>query len=63
MVLAAHQSLAATHPGILTIIVPRHPERGGAIAELAGGAPQRSLGAPPPGAVESGWPIRWASLA
>jgi 3-deoxy-D-manno-octulosonic-acid transferase len=48
MVLAAHQSLAATHPGILTIIVPRHPERGGAIAELAGGAPQRSLGAPPP---------------
>ena len=27
-----HQRLAAGHPGLLTIIVPRHPERGPAIA-------------------------------
>jgi 3-deoxy-D-manno-octulosonic-acid transferase len=47
-VLAAHRRLAATHPGLLTIVVPRHPERGEAIAALAGGAPRRSLGQPPP---------------
>jgi 3-deoxy-D-manno-octulosonic-acid transferase len=48
MVLAAHRRLSATHPGLLTIIVPRHPERGEAIAALADGAPRRSLGQPPP---------------
>ena len=48
IVLGAHRRLAATHPGLLTIIVPRHPERGEAIAALAGGAPRRSLGEPPP---------------
>jgi 3-deoxy-D-manno-octulosonic-acid transferase len=48
MVLAAHRRLSATHPGLLTIIVPRHPERGEAIAALAGGAPRRALGQPPP---------------
>lgn len=47
-VLAVHRRLAATHPGLLTIIVPRHPERGEAIAALADGAPRRSLGQPPP---------------
>jgi 3-deoxy-D-manno-octulosonic-acid transferase len=35
IVLAVHQKLQARHPGLLTIIVPRHPERGPAIAELA----------------------------
>lgn len=35
MVLAAHRELALGHPGILTILVPRHPERGKALAELA----------------------------
>ena len=47
-VLAVHRRLSATHPGLLTIIVPRHPERGEAIAALAGGAPRRALGEPPP---------------
>ncbi len=36
IVLAAHSRIAAAHPGLLTIIVPRHPERGPAIAALAG---------------------------
>jgi 3-deoxy-D-manno-octulosonic-acid transferase len=48
LVLTAHRRLSATHPGLLTIIVPRHPDRGEAIAALAGGAPRRSLGEPPP---------------
>jgi 3-deoxy-D-manno-octulosonic-acid transferase len=48
LILAAHRRLAATHPGLLTIIVPRHPDRGGAVAALAGGAPRRSQGQPPP---------------
>ena len=48
LVLAAHRRLSATHPGLLTIIVPRHPERGEAIAALADGAPRRALGEPPP---------------
>jgi 3-deoxy-D-manno-octulosonic-acid transferase len=44
---AAHRVLAETRPGLLTIIAPRHPDRG---AELAAalGAPARSHGAPPP---------------
>ncbi len=48
LILAAHKSLAATHPGLLTIMVPRHPEPGEAVAELAGGAPRRALGQLPP---------------
>jgi 3-deoxy-D-manno-octulosonic-acid transferase len=48
LVLAAHRRLSATHPGLLTIMVPRHPDRGEAIAALAGGAPRRSQGEPPP---------------
>jgi 3-deoxy-D-manno-octulosonic-acid transferase len=31
----AHQRLRQSFAGLLTIIAPRHPERGGAIAELA----------------------------
>ena len=56
---------AGTHPGedeqvlaaaraldVLTILVPRHPERGAAIAAMAEAAPRRSLGAlPGPGNV------------
>jgi 3-deoxy-D-manno-octulosonic-acid transferase len=46
---AAHALLAAAHPGLLTVIVPRHPERGAAIA--AGLAPlpvaRRAAGALP----------------
>lgn len=45
-----HHRLAPDHPGLLTIIAPRHPERGAAIAAEAGSAPRRSLGQdPPPG--------------
>jgi 3-deoxy-D-manno-octulosonic-acid transferase len=29
----AHRKIAADHPGLLTIIVPRHPERGEAVAD------------------------------
>jgi 3-deoxy-D-manno-octulosonic-acid transferase len=50
IILQAHRALAARHPGLLTAIVPRHPERGTALAQ-ATGAPRRSLGeAPPDGA-------------
>ncbi len=41
-----HAQLAPRHPGLLTIIAPRHPERGGAIA-AALSAPLRSAGAGP----------------
>ena len=46
----AHGILAEHHPGLLTIIVPRHPERGEAIlAELAGQvATRRAAGQDPP---------------
>ena len=44
---AVHRLLAPDFPGLLTIIVPRHPGRGAEIATLLN-APQRSLGAPPP---------------
>jgi 3-deoxy-D-manno-octulosonic-acid transferase len=51
LVFAAHRALAPAHPGLLTILVPRHPERGGEIAAAAGDIPlhRRSLGALPPG--------------
>jgi 3-deoxy-D-manno-octulosonic-acid transferase len=42
-----HDKLAAAHPGLLTAIVPRHPERGAAIAAMLGGAPRRALGQDP----------------
>jgi len=44
---AVHERLAPAHPGLLTVIVPRHPERGPAIAAQLGAA-RRSAGAPPP---------------
>ena len=34
-IIAAHRQLRAKHPTLLTIIAPRHPERGSAIAEAA----------------------------
>ncbi len=47
LVAAVHQRVAATHPGLLTIIAPRHPDRGpGLAAEF--GAPMRSAGQGPP---------------
>lgn len=34
-VIEAHRRLASTHPGLITILAPRHPRRGGDIAALA----------------------------
>ena len=51
LMFAVHRALAADHPGLLTVIAPRHPERGAAIAAEAGDIPvtRRALGeAPPP---------------
>jgi 3-deoxy-D-manno-octulosonic-acid transferase len=46
--LDVHRSLVQRHPGLLTIVVPRHPGRGEAIAKLLGGAPRWSLRQYPP---------------
>ncbi|MDZ4692639.1 3-deoxy-D-manno-octulosonic acid transferase [Terricaulis sp.] len=40
--LEAHSRLIAEYPNALLIMAPRHPERGEAIASLAGGAPRRA---------------------
>jgi 3-deoxy-D-manno-octulosonic-acid transferase len=48
LVVAVHQILADRHPGLLTIIAPRHPHRGAEVAALAGGAPLRSARQDPP---------------
>jgi 3-deoxy-D-manno-octulosonic-acid transferase len=41
-----HRALAAAHPGLLTVVAPRHPERGAAAA-AALGAPRRAAGQDP----------------
>ncbi len=48
-ILPAHDALRQQHPDLLTIVVPRHPERGTEIAMLCGGRPtiRRSEGALP----------------
>ncbi|GAA4499673.1 glycosyltransferase N-terminal domain-containing protein [Gluconacetobacter tumulicola] len=50
----AARQLRARHPDLLTIIVPRHPERGPAIAETLGNAPRRAAGQEP-GPNDSFW--------
>jgi 3-deoxy-D-manno-octulosonic-acid transferase len=47
---AVHRALAEQHPGLLTIIAPRHPERGATIAAEAAPltASRRSQGEAPP---------------
>jgi 3-deoxy-D-manno-octulosonic-acid transferase len=49
---AVHRALAEHHPDLLTIVAPRHPERGAAIAAEAAPltACRRSQGETPPGA-------------
>ncbi len=42
IVIGAHTALAARHPHLLTILVPRHPKRGADIAALAARAGQRA---------------------
>lgn len=51
LIFAVHHTLAPAHPGLLTILVPRHPERGAAIAGEADGIAlrRRALGEAPPG--------------
>jgi len=51
LIAAIHAELAVTRPGLLTIIVPRHPDRGAELAEPLA-APRRSQGQAPP--TESG---------
>jgi 3-deoxy-D-manno-octulosonic-acid transferase len=52
LILAAGRELAPRFPDLLTILVPRHPERGAEIAALANDAPRRGAGARPgPGPV------------
>jgi 3-deoxy-D-manno-octulosonic-acid transferase len=50
LVFGVHRQLAAAHPGLLTIVVPRHPERGAALAGEAGGltVTRRAAGEGPP---------------
>jgi 3-deoxy-D-manno-octulosonic-acid transferase len=50
LVFAAHRQLAARHPDLLTILAPRHPDRGAALATEAAPLPvtRRSLGQSPP---------------
>ena len=42
-----HDALSARHPGLLTLVAPRHPERGEAVAALLNHAPRRSAGQDP----------------
>jgi 3-deoxy-D-manno-octulosonic-acid transferase len=44
---AAHALLLPEFPTLTTIIAPRHPARGAAVAALCGNAPRRALGEPP----------------
>ena len=47
LIAEAHRTLAGRYPGLLTIIAPRHPDRGPALAaELS--APRRTAGQDPP---------------
>jgi 3-deoxy-D-manno-octulosonic-acid transferase len=50
IILDAHRMLTSCHPGLVTIVVPRHPERGAQIAAEAGQIEmsRRSLGQGPP---------------
>jgi 3-deoxy-D-manno-octulosonic-acid transferase len=45
---AVHRRLAPAHPGLLTIVAPRHPDRGARIAHELGEPPRRAAGADPP---------------
>ena len=47
LIRVAHDALAARHPGLLTIVAPRHPDRGGEIAKALN-APRRQAGEGPP---------------
>ncbi len=47
-----HRRLAPSHPGLVTVVAPRHPARGAEVAAALCGAGRRSQGAdPPPGGI------------
>ncbi len=50
LAIEAHTTLLARHPALLTIIAPRHPERGAEVARLAAPLPatRRAAGEAPP---------------
>jgi len=48
LIKAAHDSLMARHPRLLTIVTPRHPERGAELSEILR-APRRDAGPPEAG--------------
>jgi 3-deoxy-D-manno-octulosonic-acid transferase len=50
LIFDAHRLLAQAHPGLLTIVAPRHPERGARLAGEAGGltVTRRAAGEGPP---------------
>ena len=50
LIFAAHRRIVVSHPQLLTILVPRHPERGERLARLAGNVPvsRRAAGQAPP---------------
>lgn len=50
IVISVHRELAARYPGLLTVIIPRHAERGADIVRHADGlaVSRRALGQPPP---------------
>jgi 3-deoxy-D-manno-octulosonic-acid transferase len=52
LVFGVHRQLAALHPGLLTIVAPRHPERGARLAGEAAGltVTRRAAGEGPPDA-------------
>lgn len=50
-VAAIHARLIAARADALTIVAPRHPERGATVAAAMGGAPRRALGQGPDGPV------------
>jgi 3-deoxy-D-manno-octulosonic-acid transferase len=43
---AVHRAVAVTHPGLITIVAPRHPDRGPALAAVLN-APRRGAGQDP----------------
>ncbi|NDV00127.1 3-deoxy-D-manno-octulosonic acid transferase [Pseudoroseicyclus tamaricis] len=51
LVLRAHEAVRAERPDALLLLVPRHVERAGPVAALAGGPPRRSAGERPAGPV------------
>ncbi|MBU6418426.1 MAG: 3-deoxy-D-manno-octulosonic acid transferase [Proteobacteria bacterium] len=52
LVFAAHRALLAEFPALVTLLVPRHPERGAEVAAICSAAPRRALGQmPAPGQV------------